>query len=79
MERIGEVSAHALIVKQTEDPELPKGMYRTLILSCQVPEEEPLKRIYFLQLKNSSVSKATTVTWFPKQLFLLLFLFGIDY
>lgn len=64
---------HALIVKQTEDPELPKGMYRALF-SCQVPEEELLKQIYFLQLKNSSVSHATTVTWFPKQLFIIFYL-----
>lgn len=57
----------------------PRGSTELSSFSCQVPGEELLKWIYFLQLKNSSVSKATAITWFPKQFFLLLFLFEIDY
>lgn len=34
---------HALIVKQTEDPELPKGMYRALFLFLPGPRGRTFK------------------------------------
>lgn len=54
-----------------EDPELPKGMYSALLPILPSPKGRDFKVNILLQLKNSSVSSATTVTWFPTHLFFL--------
>lgn len=82
MEKIGEVLLipYAFIAKQTEDPELPKGMHRALLLFLPGPRGRTFKVDILSTIEKQFCKQGNNCNLVSKGAFsFTIFLFGIDY